>query len=195
MARPITWLGRLHEIRKSVAGSVRSHYTRAELEVLFQVQQGAASRLMEVIPTLKVNGSYLAEREGLLAFLDRISEAEDVTTLMRRLREEKKAPARRSIRTMIRRDQPEVSVAGIPDTLKIERGQLQIRFKTMEELVNTLYILARILDDDLEAFTERYEPIQDKVINEAAEEVRRMFEELEDMEAARSVSAVAPQDL
>jgi cobalamin biosynthesis protein CobD/CbiB len=112
MARPITWLPRLHEIRRSVADSVRSHYTRRELEVLFQIQQGAASRLLEIVPTLTVNGSYLAEREGLLAFLDRVSETEDVTTLMRRLRAEKQAPTRRSVRTMVRRDTSPVSLAG-----------------------------------------------------------------------------------
>lgn len=186
MARPITWLPRLHEIRRSVAESVRSHYTRAELEALFQVQQGAASRLMEVIPTLKVNGSYLAEREGILTFLDHVAEADDVTTLMRRLRAEKKAPARRSVRNMIRRDHPAASLAGMPDALRVERGRLAISFGTMEELVNTLYILARILDDDLDEFADRYEPHKENVANEEAEDLRRMFAELEEMEAARS---------
>jgi hypothetical protein len=186
MARPITWLPRVQEIRRSVAESVRSHYTRRELEALFQIQQGAASRLLEIVPTLAVNGSYLAEREGLLAFLDRVSETEDVTTLMRRLREEKRTPTRRSVRNMVRRDTSPVSLAGIPDTLHLSRGHLDINFQTMEELVNTLYILARILDDDLEEFAREYEPVKPNEIDEGREDVKRLFAELEELEATRS---------
>jgi hypothetical protein len=186
MARPITWLPRLHEIRRSVADSVRSHYTRSELEVLFQIQQGAASRLMEVVPTLRVNSGYLAEREGLLAFLDRISETDDVTTLMRRLRAEKKAPSRRSVRSMVRRDRTPVSLAGVPDALRLARGHLKIDFETTEDLVRTLYILARILDDDLEEFARVYEPVKKNEVNEAVEDVKRMFAELGEMEAQRA---------
>lgn len=169
-----------------MAGSVRSHYTRSELEVLFQIQQGAASRLMEIVPTLKVNTGYLAEREGLLAFLDRVSEADDVTTLMRRLRAEKKAPTRRKMRNMVRRDTSPVSLAGMPDTLRVDRGHLEIDFETMEELVQTLYILARILDDDLEEFTRVYEPPKTNVVNEEEGEVKRMFAELSEMERAQA---------
>lgn len=187
MARPITWLPRLHEIRRSVADSVRSHYTRAELEALFQIQQGAASRLMEVIPTLKVNSGYLAEREGLLSFLDKVAEAEDVTNLMRGLRAEKNAPSRRSVRRMVRRDTSPVSLAGTPDTLRLARGHLEINFETMEELVNTLYMLARILDDDLEEFAHQYEPVKANEIDEGREDVKRLFAELAEIEAQRAI--------
>lgn len=182
MARPITWLPRVQEIRRKVADSVRSHYTRRELEVLFQIQQGAASRLLEIVPTLTVNGSYLAEREGLLAFLDKVLQTEDVTSLMRRLRAEKQTPTRRSVRNMIRRDTSPVSLAGIPDTLQLNRGHLEINFQTMEELINTLYILARILDDDLEEFAHQYEPAKANEIDQTREEVRQMFADLEQME-------------
>jgi len=186
MARPITWLPRLHEIRRSVADSVRSHYTRKELEALFQIQQGAASRLLEIVPTLKINGSYLAEREGMLAFLDKVQETDDVTTLMRRLRAEKNSPPRRAVRQMVRRDTSPVSLAGLPDSLRLTRGHLKIKFETLEDLVNTLYLLARILDDDLEAFAEKYEPIRTKTVNEEAEDVRRMFAELQELETNRA---------
>lgn len=186
MARPITWLPRLPEIRRSVAESVRSHYTRKELEALFEIQQGAASRLLEIVPTLTVNGSYLAEREGLLAFLDKVADAKDVTTLMRRLRAEKNAPSRRSVRSMVRRDTSPVSLAGIPDTLRLARGHLEINFETMEEMVETLYMLARILDDDLEEFARQYEPAKPDEIDEAREDVKRLFAELAEMEAQRA---------
>lgn len=182
MARPITWLPRLHEIRRSVAGSVRSHYTRRELEALFQIQQGAASRLLEIVPTLPVNGSYLAEREGLLAFLDKVSDADDVTTLMRRLRAEKKAPTRSKMRSMVRRDETPVSLAGMPDSLQLERGRLQIQFATLDELVSTLFLLARMLNDDLEEFARSYEPVKPQAVSEETQDLARMFADLEERE-------------
>lgn len=186
MARPITWLPRLHEIRRRVADSVRSHYTRRELEVLFQIQQGAASRLLEIVPTLPVNGSYLAEREGLLSFLDKVAETDDVTSLMRRLREEKQTPTRRSVRRMVRRDTAPVSLAGVPDALRLDRGHVQIHFETMEELVNALWILARILDDDLEEFTRQYEPIKPQETDQAAEDMKTLMDALAEMGGQRT---------
>lgn len=162
---------------------MRSHYTRRELEALFQIQQGAASRLLEIVPTLKVNGSYLAEREGLLAFLDKVSDAEDVTTLMRRLRAEKNAPSRRSVRRMVRRDTSPVSLAGLPETIRLARGHLEIKFETMEGFVETLYLLARILDDDLEEFAHQYEPPKADEIDQGREDVKRLFAELQETEA------------
>jgi len=38
MPRPLSWLPRLHVIRRTVANSVRSHYDRRELETLFELQ-------------------------------------------------------------------------------------------------------------------------------------------------------------
>jgi hypothetical protein len=156
------------------------------LEVLFQIQQGAASRLLEIVPTLKVYSGYLAEREGLLAFLDRVSETDDVTNLMRRLRADKRSPSRRSVRSMVRRDTSPVSLAGMPDTLHVERGRLQIDFETMEELARTLYLLARILDDDLEEFARQYEPIKENTVDAVADDMKQLYAELEEMEAQRA---------
>jgi hypothetical protein len=37
MPRPLSWLPRLHEIDRSVANSVRSHYDRRDIERLFEL--------------------------------------------------------------------------------------------------------------------------------------------------------------
>ncbi len=47
MARPVSWLPRLHEIRRAVANSVRSHYDRHDLQNLFELQPRAAQKLSE----------------------------------------------------------------------------------------------------------------------------------------------------
>ena len=64
MPRPISWLPRLHEIRRAVDGSVRSHYDRRDLERLFEVQPRSAQKLIELFPALTVGTSRLVEREA-----------------------------------------------------------------------------------------------------------------------------------
>lgn len=164
MARPISWLHRLHDIRRSVAESVRSVYTRHELQTLFQVQLSSAKELMALFPTYKLQNIHVVEREALLAFLERVQEAEDVPALLKQVKAEKASVVRTKLRNMVRRDIPEASLAGTPDTLKLERGKLQINFPTMDELLRTLVFLALIVQgDDLEEFIRLYEPVREKL--------------------------------
>jgi hypothetical protein len=83
MARPVSWLKDLHAIRKRIADSVRSHYTREELEDVFGIQQSAAAALMRRLPTTRVGTSLLVKREDLSTFLDRVHEADDVAGVMK----------------------------------------------------------------------------------------------------------------
>jgi hypothetical protein len=186
MARPLSWLPRLHEIRQSVANSVRSHYSRAELQVLFQLQLREAARLLEALPTTLVGTSKLVARETLGAFLDRVNDAEDVPALMKTIRAEKGTVSRRRLRHLVQRDYDPMTIYGIPETLKLKRGHLEINFETMESLSETLVSLAKILEDDLDEFGRLYEPRNVIEKDESAEEVRALFEQLEEMKAAKT---------
>jgi hypothetical protein len=179
MARPLSWLPRLYEIRQSVANSVRSHYSRAELEALFQIQPRAASRMLEILPTNLVGTSKLIAREMLAAFLDRVRDAEDVPALMEQIRAEKNAPSRRKLRHLVQREYDPMSVYGIPETLKLKRGHLEIDYETMEQLSETLVSLAKILEDDLDEFVRLYEPRRLEEKDDTAAEVAALFAELE----------------
>ena len=185
MARPVSWLPRLREIRRSVAGSVRSHYQRKEIEQLFELQPRAASRLLEILPTVKVGTGYMVERDALGVFLDRVQEAEDVPALLDTIRAEKAGTSRRKIRHLVQRDYDPMNVFGIPNAMKLKRGRIEIDFATVEDLSSTLVTLARVLEDDLDEFVRLYEPPkpQDGVDNSAAE-VSALFRELEELEAA-----------
>jgi hypothetical protein len=186
MARPITWLSRAREIRLSVAASVRSHYTRRELETIFQVQQSAAARLMEVLPTMRVGTGFLVEREAVLAFLDKVLQVEDVNALMVQLRAEKGAPVRRKMRSLVRRDLAPVGLTGLPETVKLERGRVELQFTTLDELVTDLFMLARMLDDDLEEFARVYEPVRPVTADNDKQEIQQLFKALETEEAQRA---------
>ena len=61
MPRPIIWLPRLHEIRRSVANSVRSHYDRRDIEALFELHPRTAQKLVKMLPTVRIGTSHLIE--------------------------------------------------------------------------------------------------------------------------------------
>src|SRR5215475_7471198 len=83
MPRPVSWLSRLAEIRRSVKNSVRSHYERKDIERLFQIQPRAAQTLIRgIAPSAKVGSSFLLARGDLEGFLDRVAEGAEPTSLL-----------------------------------------------------------------------------------------------------------------
>ncbi len=139
LPRPLSWLPRLHEIRRAVANSVRSHYGRHDLEALFELQPRAAQQLLGLLPTVQVGTSRLVEAEALRGFLDRIQTAGDVGQEIEALRQEKEisrpaAPAhprsnRRPRRvsqltTCGRHFRPRPARSGIPKPRRTRRGHV-----------------------------------------------------------------------
>jgi hypothetical protein len=184
MARPVSWLPRLNEIRRSVKNSVRSHYDRKDLEVLFKLQPRAANSLLEMLPTVLIGRAHLVEREALAAFLDRVHTAEDVAAACLAQRSEKQAATRRKPRALVRRDQEKVQASTLHRWMT--RGHLHVDFSSAQELFDVLWRVAGALQEDLEAFMEMYEPERpaaaDPEAEQARNEVAAMFEELEKWE-------------
>lgn len=162
LPRPVSWLPRLHEIRRAVTNSVRSHYGRPELETLFELQPRAAGKLLEALPTVAVGTSRLVEREALARFLERVQEADDIAAVLEEVRQEKTAASRRRLRTLVQRDDSPVSLASLPESLVLSRGRLEVRFRSLEELAQALYFVARLIEADGEGFAEQYEPVPQK---------------------------------
>ncbi len=193
MPRPITWLPRLHEIRRAVANSVRSHYDRRDLERLFEVQPRSAQKLIELFPALTVGTSRLVEREALVRFLAGAQIADDIPGYIEGLRLAKAAPSRRRLRSFVSTDLPPVSFASLPESVTLSRGRLEISFGTVDQLAEDMFTLVRILDAETEEFARAYEPEPPlpEDLDQAAEEVRAMFRELEEMERARAKPSTA----
>ncbi len=187
MPRPLSWLSRLHEIRRSVANSVRSHYDRRDLQSLFELQPRAAQKLLELLPTVPVGTAKLVEREALLTFLDRVREAEDTSRLMEEIRQERAAPSRKKIRSLVRRDTDPVSLSSLPESIGLSRGRLEVSFRSVVELAEAMYWLAQMLET--EEFAREFEP-EPPALPEAedAGEIREIFAELERMEAERATT-------
>ncbi len=185
MPRSVSWLPRLHEIRRSVDSSVRSHYDRHDLQRLFELQPRAAQKLIGMLPAVTLGTSRLVERVALASFLDLVQEAEDTSSLIEQIRQEKATSPRRSLRTLIRRDAEPASLAFIPEGMTLDRGRLEISFRNLEQLAESLVYLARLFDSDLDSFAQAYEPEAPPPAqtDEAPREVGAMFRELEQMEA------------
>lgn len=196
MARPVSWLPRLKDIRRTVAESVRSHYTRKDLERLFEVQPATALRYMQALPTTKLNNSLVVERAALDSFLREVQESDDVSWILDSWRTKKTAPSRRALRSLVRRDLPPVAVTGVPSNLTIERGRMAVTFATLDQLVETLFIVAQMLNDDTDEFSRLYEPVRTQKENTDAAEVKQLFADLEERErraaAKRPPCSAAP---
>jgi hypothetical protein len=195
MPRPISWLPRLHEITRSVANSVRSHYDRRDLEQLFELQPRAAQKLLELLPTVSVGTSRLVGREVLAGFLERVREAEDVSGLLEKIRQEKSKSSRRKVRNLVRRDFDPIDLDSLPESLALSRGRIEISFRTVEQLAQDLFKIAQLLTEDVEEFARRFEPEPPPPEISDFGEMRNLFAELEHMEAEHGILRTKPAEL
>ena len=179
MPRPVSWLPRLHEMRRTVANSVRSHYDRRDIEGLFELQPRAAQELLKMLPSVQVGTSRLLDREVLAGFLGRVQDAEDTSELFEQLRTEKVAVSRRKPRSLVRRDLDPVSLASLPNSITLSRGRLQVDFRSVEQLAESLLMLARVLESEGDQFAVAFEVQEEVLSSEEVRDVRAIFQELD----------------
>lgn len=184
MARPITWLPRLHEIRRSVRNSVRSHYGRRDLETLFLLQPRAAQYLLDLFPLVRVGTSQLVESDTLSAFLERVHTSDDVSALLSELRRKNSETSRRKIREFVQTESALVSLSSLPSSVILEPGRLEIRFETLEQLAQSLFSLAQVMTAEPDALGDMVEIREPAPPLGKEDEISCMFRELELMEAA-----------
>ena len=185
MPRPFPWLSRVSEIRRAVSNSVRSHYSRRELEILFRSTPRAAGRLLELLATERIGTAHMVSREELARFLDRVTEAEDVAELCGKIRDERANLTRVKARYLLARDEHEVPVASLPEAIQLEPGQLTVRFESIEELCERLLQISQAMKDDPIAFEARCE-VRKPVLSAEAEEARFIDAEIERMKAEQA---------
>jgi hypothetical protein len=178
MPRPISWLPRLHLIRRAVGNSVRSHWGRRDLEHLFELQPRAAQKLLELFPALTVGNARFVEREALLGFLDKVAQAEDPAAAIALYQQSRPQAPKRSLRQLVPRDLEPATLASLPSQVTLETGRLEIRFTRLEELAQALAALAQVLTDDLEGFAQLYEPASRPPPTPELEEERAIYRAL-----------------
>lgn len=186
MAKGISWLGRIDAIRKTLVESTRSHHTRRQIEDAFQVQPRTALRILEVVRPVKVGTNYFAETGNLLGLLDAMKDAENPSELMDQLRADKQAASRRQLRVLVHTPYDPMMLYGIPGLLTHSRGNLHVKYDSLEKLGEAMVAVALTLQNDLEEFRRLYEPITLNPKDAATDDVSELFRELEEMEARRA---------
>jgi hypothetical protein len=194
MSRPISWLTRLHEIRRTVASSVRSHYERKEIERLFQVQPRTAQLLLEILPTSAIGRSRLVERQVLADFLDRMHEADDPSAELELIRAQGGEVSRKKIRTLVRREVEVLKLDSLPASIEFIPGQMIVSFRTIEDLAQAMYSLARAIETDGDELARKYE-VHEVADDSSADrsEFDAMLHELSTQEAAHVNPAIPQQ--
>ncbi len=157
MPRSVSWLDRIVPILRTVQESARSDYDRKELQRLFELQPRAAQQLMAALPSISIGRAHLVKREALSDFLRRLNESDDPAKTFARMRSEGGNTVRRKLRDFSLQDYP-ADVDVPPRTMTLTRGELQVRFKTLEELAEAMLYLATVFTHDLEGFAKRHEP-------------------------------------
>ena len=186
MSRPVSWLSRVHEIRRAVAGSTRSHYDRRDFESLFELQPRAAQKLLGSFPTVQIGTSLLVDRDILSLFMERLRDTDDVVGLLQGLKREKAPELRRKALSLVRRNAEPASLASLPSSISLSRGKLEVTFKTVEHLAESLYALARVLESEGDAFVLAFDPEARMQEGEPDGGIPKMFSELDALEAYRA---------
>lgn len=184
MPRPVSWLPRLPQLRRAVENSVRSHWGRRDLEALFELQPRAAQKLLELLPTVQVGTSRLAEREALTSFLNGMAQAANPSSYLEAVRRKRTAVSHRKLRSLIPRDWESVRLASLPSSVTIESGRLEVHFATIEELAQSLYALAQAIEADGDEMARCYETVSPLPPPVEDEEIAIMFAELKQLERA-----------
>ena len=188
--RPIPWLARLSEMVRIVAASKRTRYATAEIQELFVVMERSAQKLMKRMPRFRAGPGFEVSREDLIAFLERVEVHQDagmdVPALLSQMLTEAPPILREQLPSPIlpMRVTP-WALTSLPESILIRRGVVEISGRTSAELAGSLMALAAVIEtDEFAAVFELRKPV-----GSVAPEVRTMFEELEQMEAAHARSA------
>jgi hypothetical protein len=201
MARPISWVERAPAILHEVKVKKRTRYGAGDIQDLFGLMPRRAQALMKMLPRFEIGRTFEISREDLIAFLERVVDAappgcghhaagKAVAALFSRIlasappvtREQPPLPLASPIRLTPRRSLP---LASLPESVLVRRGVIEIHARTREEATEALLAISTVIETD--EFAARFE--LSKPVGRVDSEVREMFEELEQMEAAYAKGA------
>lgn len=180
MSRPISWLPRVRELHRSAVNSVRSHYSRRDLQSFFEMQARSVQKLFELMPRTAIGSAMIVERDDLVAFLSRVRESDNVPKLFEQIRLEKPPIKRQKIRSQLSVT-PRVDGTSLPDGVYLRRGKLEVSFRTPEQLAEALLAIAKIIETDefAEAYGNALHAPAKAAERDPGDEIRAMFAALD----------------
>ena len=187
MPRPVKWSRDLHTIRDRATRSRIETWSRQDVEQLFNVGRVSAQLLLRAIGGVAtVAGAHFVDRAAVLGFLDAMILAHSVeAALQERLAAADPPPRRTPLRTSLPADLRQAMLEDLPPNVTLSTGRLEITAPTAVAMLESLVILALVMQNDLERFRAVLEPppappeIGDQELEEMFERLRRQAEKLD----------------
>lgn len=160
MPKPISWSYRIHEIRDRVARSKLQSWGRRDLENLFEIKRASAQSLMKAIGGIQnIGGTHLIERDALLEFLERSIASDDLSTTVQQSRlESGPAPKPKRLTFSLPPELRSVMAADLPATIRLESGRLTVEGADSVAILESLYLLAQAMQNDLNTVQQMLDP-------------------------------------
>ena len=124
-------------------------FRRRDIEALFGLKKRQAVNLMHRICAIRVSRELAVDRRDLIAWLDRMIEDPSVAVEQRRhqrvidrIVELKAETAARAVKIVLPDPKPSVE---LPDGVSLQPGLLTISFGNDQQLLERLFLLARVL--------------------------------------------------
>ncbi len=188
MARPVKWSRDLHVIRERAVHSRTETWSRVDIERLFSVGRATAQTLMKAIGEVQaVGAAHFIDRPSLLSFLNAMIEAPSVDEALRtRILEAAPPPKPKTMRSSLPGDLRNAMMPNLPSNILLGPGRLEIMAETAEAMLESLIVLALIMQNDLDRFAAALEPPPDpRPVNDEDEDMRKLFDRLRADEQAR----------
>ena len=98
--------------------------------------------------------------------------------------------SRKKVRALVPRDTEPATLSSLPESIALSRGRLEISFATVEQLAEAMFAIARVLETEIDAFAQAYEPELPPEAPEDAGEIDALFAGLEAIERERHLNRV-----
>ncbi len=186
MARPVKWCRDLHAIRERAVHSRTETWSRVDVERLFNVGRATAQTLMKAIGEVQtVGAAHFIDRPSLLGFLNAMIDAPSVDEALRtRILKADPPPKPKTMRISLPGDLRNAMMPDLPPNIILGPGRLEIMAETAEAMLESLMVLALIMQNDLDRFAAALQPPPDLRPVED-EDMRRLFERLRADEQTR----------
>ncbi len=160
MARPVKWSRDLHPIRDRATRSKTETWSRLDIEQLFNVGRASAQSLMKVIGDVQeVGGTHFVDRASLVSFLDEMIQADSVEEALRSRQEQASpVPRPKPLRISLPEDLRRITLADLPANVQVREGEVRVTGANAEEVVEGLFLLAQVLQNDLDAVRTQLDP-------------------------------------
>ena len=162
MPRPVKWSRDLHLIRERATHSRTETWSRQDIERLFTISRASAQNVMKAIGNVQtIGGTHFVDRASLLGFLDNMITADSVEeALHQRLAEAEPAPRPRLLQVSLPDDLRRAMLPDLPSNVTLSPGRIEITADSAIGMVESLFALAMIMQNDLDRWQHLIEPAQ-----------------------------------